>query len=220
MSDIAASARSGILAIDEPGGVFGLLCSLNLEAPLQRVDNPERLCLDDVGLAVVAVYGRPDWEIVVELTERVRTVVVTTFPNHDDAMRAVATGTHGYLDTSLPRDALRRSIVGVMQGELAHSRRLLAELIRSGRWIRGADTLPLTPRQRQVVALIAEGAGDKEIACSLGISTATAQKHVTNVLKRLNVPNRAAAVAAMSAPHPYGFSTAPHALRAYAIGQR
>jgi DNA-binding NarL/FixJ family response regulator len=47
--------------------------------------------------------------------------------------------------------------------------------------------------------LIAKGAADKEIANALGITTATAQKHVTNLLKRLNVSNRAAAAALISA---------------------
>lgn len=45
--------------------------------------------------------------------------------------------------------------------------------------------------------MIAKGAADKEVARALGISTATAQKHVTNLLKRLNVPNRAAATAVL-----------------------
>jgi len=48
----------------------------------------------------------------------------------------------------------------------------------------------------EVVALIASGHSDKEIATALGIATATAQKHVTNVLRRLKVPNRAAAAVA------------------------
>ncbi|TMB58875.1 MAG: helix-turn-helix transcriptional regulator [Chloroflexi bacterium] len=65
-----------------------------------------------------------------------------------------------------------------------------------------AEALPLTPRQRQVITLIARGAADKQIAESLGITTATAQKHVTNLLRRLNVPNRAAAVAVMAATYP------------------
>ena len=45
------------------------------------------------------------------------------------------------------------------------------------------------------MALVARGASDKEIGGVLGISTATAQKHVTNLLRRLGAPNRAAAVA-------------------------
>jgi len=52
----------------------------------------------------------------------------------------------------------------------------------------------LTARQREIVGLIARGATDKEIGAALGIRTATAQKHVANLLRRLGVPNRAAAV--------------------------
>jgi DNA-binding CsgD family transcriptional regulator len=48
------------------------------------------------------------------------------------------------------------------------------------------------------MALAARGASDKEIGGVLGISTATAQKHVTNLLRRLGAPNRAAAVAMVS----------------------
>ena len=53
----------------------------------------------------------------------------------------------------------------------------------------------MTPRQRQIVALIARVASHKEIGGSLGIATATAQNHVPNLLDRLGAPNRAAAVA-------------------------
>ncbi len=52
----------------------------------------------------------------------------------------------------------------------------------------------LTPRQRQILQRIAHGDTDKQIAEHLGIAVATAHKHVQNVLHRLKVPNRAAAV--------------------------
>jgi DNA-binding NarL/FixJ family response regulator len=137
-----------------------------------------------------------------ELAESTTTVILTTRATQDDACHAVAAGVFGYVDTHLPPDAIRRSILGAMRGEHAYSRRVLSTLIRSGRWLRAANALPLTPRQRQVIMLIAKGAADKEIARSLGITTATAQKHVTNLLRRLNVPNRAAAVAVMSSAYP------------------
>ena len=66
------------------------------------------------------------------------------------------------------------------------------------RSLRTTNVPPLTPRQREVVMLIARGAADKEIGQALGIATATAQRHVSNVLRRLDVPNRAAAVGAVS----------------------
>ena len=152
----------------------------------------------EISLNIVAAYNETDWELVGELAESMTTIILTANPNPDDASLAVSAGAFGYVDTHLTSDAIRRSILGAMQGEHAYSRRVLSTLIRNGRWLRVPSALPLTPRQREVIVLIAKGAADKEIARSLGITTATAQKHVTNLLKRLNVPNRAAAVAAMS----------------------
>ena len=54
----------------------------------------------------------------------------------------------------------------------------------------------LTKRELEVLALLAEGKTDKEIAYDLGIAESTAKNHVSNILGKLNVPNRAGAVAA------------------------
>jgi DNA-binding NarL/FixJ family response regulator len=198
----ASTTVAGVLVVDALGSIFSLLRSLNLGVPLWRVTSTADAEHADIALTVVAAYDEPDWELIGELTEGTTTVIVTTQPSHDDACHAVATGAFGYVDTHLPSEAVRRSILGAMKGEHAYSRRVLSSLIRNGRWLRAANALPLTPRQREVIMLIAKGAADKEIASSLGITTATAQKHVTNLLRRLNVPNRAAAVAAMSAAYP------------------
>ena len=56
-----------------------------------------------------------------------------------------------------------------------------------------APTLDLTPRQRVVVELIAQGLRNREIADRLGISLHTVRRHVEALLRRLNVPTRAAA---------------------------
>jgi len=198
----ASTTVAGVLVVDALGSIFSLLRSLNLGVPLWRVTSAADAEHADIALTIVAAYNEPDWELIGELTEGTTTVVLTTHPSHDDACHAVATGAFGYVDTHLPSEAIRRSILGAMKGEHAYSRRVLSSLIRNGRWLRAANALPLTPRQREVIMLIAKGAADKEIASSLGITTATAQKHVTNLLRRLNVPNRAAAVAAMSAAYP------------------
>lgn len=52
----------------------------------------------------------------------------------------------------------------------------------------------LTRRERQVLGVLRTGAADKEIAAALGISRSTASKHVENILKKMGVPNRTAAV--------------------------
>ena len=52
---------------------------------------------------------------------------------------------------------------------------------------------PLTPRQTEILRLIAQGMSDADIACTLGISAHTVHRHVANILMRLDAPTRAAA---------------------------
>lgn len=193
------TSGDGILVIDSSGIVFSLLRSAKLGVALWRIASRTKLPdLSGIGLTVVASYDRPDWTLVTQLVDQTPTVIVTSAPDDEHAGRAVALGAFGYISAALAPDALRRAMLGALRGEPAYSRRLLAERLRlvtkpqfSG------SALALTPRQREVVTLIARGAADKEIARTLGITTATAQKHVTNLLKRLNVPNRAAAAAVL-----------------------
>ncbi|HKP02106.1 MAG TPA: LuxR C-terminal-related transcriptional regulator [Chthoniobacterales bacterium] len=53
---------------------------------------------------------------------------------------------------------------------------------------------PLTRRERDVLEVLRTGASDKEIASALGVSRSTASKHVENILKKMKVTNRTAAV--------------------------
>jgi DNA-binding NarL/FixJ family response regulator len=197
----ATTTSFGVLVIDAAGGIFSLLRSLNLGVPLWRAKTATEIDRADVGLTIVAAYDETDWDIVGELAEGMTTVILTNNPSSAEAAHAVALGAFGYVDTHLSAEAIRRSILGALQGEHAYSRRVLSTLIRNGFSLRMPNALPLTPRQREVITLIAKGAADKEIARALGITTATAQKHVTNLLRRLNVPNRAAAVAVVSATY-------------------
>lgn len=190
---------AGILVVDASGIAFNALRVAKLGVALWRVTGRARLPdLSGIGIVVVAAYDRPDWALVSQLADRVPTVILSIAPDDEQAGRAVAMGAFGYISAGISAEALRRAILGALHGEPAYPRRLLAERLRllpkpqfSG------NTLSLTPRQREVVTLIAKGAADKEIARTLGITTATAQKHVTNLLKRLNVPNRAAAAAVL-----------------------
>lgn len=195
----AGASASGVLVLDPSGVVFALLRAAKLNVALWRVTGKSRLPhLTGIGLVVLAVYERPDWTLVTELADEVPTMIVATAPDDDHAGRAFDVGAFGYISGALAPDALRRAVLGALHGEPAYSRRLLAERLRlvSKPHFSGS-ALALTARQREVVTLIARGAADKEIARTLGITTATAQKHVTNLLKRLGVPNRAAAAAVL-----------------------
>ena len=92
---------------------------------------------------------------------------------------------------------LDNAILRLMQGEMPVPTEVARELLASAR--RG-DTLRtggvvLTPRERQALNLMACGLGNKQIARELGISPHGAKRHVSNVLAKLNSPNRTSAVA-------------------------
>src|SRR5690349_12557100 len=128
----ASTTSFGVLVIDAAGGIFSLLRSLNLGVPLWRAKTATEIDRADVALTIVAAYDETDWDIVGELAEGMTTVILTNNPSSAEAAHAVALGAFGYVDTHLSADAIRRSILGALQGEHAYSRRVLSTLIRSG----------------------------------------------------------------------------------------
>jgi DNA-binding NarL/FixJ family response regulator len=200
-SPSASAGRVAVVVLDPLGAVFTTLRELGLTVSLWRVLDARRLpALSSVDLAVLAVYDRIDWSVADALVERAPTLAISTNFSRDDATTSLGHGLIGYLDASLTLDALRRAVSGVLKGEPAYARDITGMWLRARRasTVNAERSVDLTPRQRQIVALIARGGTDKEIASALGIATATAQKHVTNILERLNVPNRAAAVAVIA----------------------
>ena len=77
--------------------------------------------------------------------------------------------------------------------EAQRARRLLAGAIRSGDV--GAPLPELTPREREVLRLVTEGLTNRQIAERLVVSEHTVHRHVTNILRKLDLPSRTAAAA-------------------------
>jgi DNA-binding NarL/FixJ family response regulator len=194
--------RTSVVVIDPAGTVFAKIRDLALPVSLWRLVDERRLpSFSGIDLVVCAVYQHVDWALVRGLRRAAPTLVMTTAFSRDDATKALYEGLIGYIDAGLEREALRRTICGAVRGEPAYGREVTGAWLRARRQaeLEADAQLDLTPRQRQIVTLIARGATDKEIGGELGIATATAQKHVTNILERLRVPNRAAAVAVVAA---------------------
>jgi DNA-binding NarL/FixJ family response regulator len=160
---------------------------------------PASLRRGSVPLLVMVLDADADWTQVASACAAQPTLLVAAAPSAADALRAIDIAARGYLPASISDKALIDAIRGIRAGEVAFSRAAL------GAWLRrraneptSAAAAKLTPRQRQIMSLVARGASDKEIGAVLGIATATAQKHVTNLLRRLGAPNRAAAVGMMA----------------------
>jgi DNA-binding NarL/FixJ family response regulator len=192
------SSDGAVVVLDASGTVYDAVRRACPDIPMRRLSYRIPTDGSQLALIIFAVYGPADWKRLPKCSMAMPTVVVSTSDDKGDAARARLAGAYGLLHTGLAGPALRRAISGALNGEPAYSRASLGEQIKSELdAARNRRHVELTPRQREVVELIARGASDREIGDRLGITTSTTQKHVQALLRRLAVPNRAAAVAAM-----------------------
>lgn len=121
--------------------------------------------------------------------EYARVVVLTMYQGDEDIYRALEAGAVTYL----LKDTLSEDLINVVREVHAGGRpRVSADV--QARLDERAGHQRLTPREIQVIELIARGHRNKEIAGDLGISEETAQVHVRNILSKLKVQDRTAAI--------------------------
>jgi len=157
---------------------------------------PEVLVLD------IDLPGMTGLGLLRELAPRLpdtKIVMLTVSTSQRDLMEAVHLGAAGYLTKDLEPDALARTIRAVVDGDLAMPRRLAAHVIRTlsagGRapTASGDAFESLSSREEEVLQLLSRGLTDREIAEALTISPRTVETHVSNLLHKLGVRNRAEA---------------------------
>ncbi len=143
-----------------------------------------RLSQGEDGLALIKPLRK--------LSTDLRVIVFTAFDNPTYTARAAAAGAADVLLKSLGRDALIAAIEGAIAGQQPHQRgmlRLMTSRIADRSLPAGIET-PLTPRETQVLRVIAMGLSNQEIADALSISVETVKEHVQNLLRKLAVNDR------------------------------
>jgi DNA-binding NarL/FixJ family response regulator len=167
----------------------------------------------DGGEAVEAVFlHRPDVVVMdvrmprldgIEATREVsgiaRVLIVTTFDLDEYVFEAIRAGASGFLLKDAPAEELIRAIRVVAEGQalLAPSvtRRLVEEFASRPRPAdRPAAFSELTPRELEVLGLLARGLSNVEIAAELVVGDATVKTHVARILQKLNLRDRVQAV--------------------------
>ncbi|HVJ46590.1 MAG TPA: response regulator transcription factor [Luteolibacter sp.] len=178
----------------------GLAASLALE------DDMKVIAEASDGKEAVAAYeaGKPDVVLMdlqmgeaggIEAVTRIcqehpdaRILVFSSFARDEDIYRAIRAGALGYLQKAAPREDLLDAIRQVAAGNRYLPREIAQRL---------ADRLSRpepSPREREVLALIAKGRSNKEVASDLGLSEDTVKRHVSNLMAKLGAQDRTQAV--------------------------
>lgn len=125
-----------------------------------------------------------------------RVLVLTTHDTDSDVLPAVEAGAIGYLLKDAPREELFRAVRAAARDETVLSPSVAALLLRRVRPQRPLTEARLSAREREVLALVAQGRTNRETAAALYISEATVKTHLLHIYTKLEVPDRASAVAA------------------------
>jgi two-component system response regulator DegU len=131
-----------------------------------------------------------------------RVIILTTFDYEDYVFDAIKAGAMGYLLKDVPADELMATIRQVYAGEPSIqpkiANKLLIEFGRKGRSTAGTSRSPqqeeLSPREIEILKLLAQGASNRKIAERLVLAEGTVKNHVSNILSKLHTENRTQAV--------------------------
>ncbi|GAA4516799.1 response regulator transcription factor [Actinoallomurus oryzae] len=148
----------------------------------------------DVVLMDLRMPGMGGVEAIARLREAfpdVRVLVLTTFDTDSDVLPAIEAGATGYLLKDAPREELLRAVRSAYRGESVLSPSVAGRLM--GR-VRRPSEGTLSKREREVLALIADGTTNREAARRLFVSEATIKTHLLHIYDKLGVRDRAAAV--------------------------
>jgi len=106
---------------------------------------------------------------------------------------AMDRGVRGVFCNTVPLNIFSKGITAILNGELWYSRDTLSKYLLEQRRpadLPGKNAVALTFREKEILIMIASGAGNKEIADDLCISLHTVKTHIYNIYKKINVPNR------------------------------
>ncbi len=177
--DVVGMARDGVEAVE-------MARSLRPEVILMDIQMPR---LNGLGATRLIKAEQPD----------VKIVMLTMSANHDDLFEAVKSGAWGYLLKADQTDTFFELLSGLMQGEVplspALAGRVLEEFGRQGGGgepveSAGREEETLTPRQADVLALVAQGLTYKEVAAKLFLTEPTIKYHMGEIIERLHAENR------------------------------
>jgi DNA-binding NarL/FixJ family response regulator len=199
LADDQTLVRSGFRVLLERAGdiqVVGEAADGREAVERVRAERPD-VVLMDIRMPVVDGLEATRRIAADERLAGVRVIMLTTFELDEYVFEALHAGASGFLLKDVEPDELRSAVRVVAQGEALLSpsvtRRLISEFVsQPGRHKPPPERLSdLTDREREVMALVAQGLSNGEIANRLVISPATAKTHVSRTMMKLHAHDRA-----------------------------
>jgi two-component system, NarL family, response regulator NreC len=152
----------------------------------------------DLVLLDISMPGMSSFEaarLIEEHCKETRIVFLTMHEDQEYLTQALRSGASGYLLKDTPAPILLQALRNVHRGERSLSPRILLQLQKDGEGRPAGRARPdrttLTPREREVMKLLAEGQTVKQAAGQLGVSVKTVEAHKFNLMRKLDIHNKA-----------------------------
>jgi DNA-binding NarL/FixJ family response regulator len=155
---------------------------------LVKTTQPD-VVLTDIGMPLI--NGLAAIEKIHKENENIKLVILTMHEERAYIMNALKVGAQGYLLKSIEHAELEKAIITIHEGGKYFSAAVQNILADSLTRPESNDMGEITPREKEVLELVAKGNSTKQIADMLGISIRTVETHRVNMLKKLKVNNTA-----------------------------
>jgi DNA-binding NarL/FixJ family response regulator len=200
IADAGSTTRTGLrLALEGHGFTVCAEPTSSGEAVEAAVRERPEVCLIDVGLPGGGIAAA---EQIAGSVPGTSVVMLSAAPNDDDLFPSLLAGARGFLLKDMDPARLPLALRGVLGGEAAVPRALVGRVLDEfrardrGRYARELSRLgvELTVREAQIFELLDRGLDTSEIADRLAISAVTVRRHVSEILRKLEAPDRATAL--------------------------
>ena len=195
IADDHPTFRNGLRLMLESSGtinVTGEASNGNEVVELASTLGPDVVLMD---LQMPELNGIEATRRLIALQPDARVIVLTMFEDDDSVFAAMRAGARGYLLKGAEGDDILRAVHAVGSGDAVFGPSIATRLIDFFASAPRSVFPELTDREREILGLIAEGRTNIQIADRLVLSLKTIRNHVSNIFNKLQVPDRAAAIA-------------------------